>query len=462
MKKVLCLMLSILLLFACPAFAEEDEPAEGFDLAAIDEDFVYVFNLKDPSRSVCGLEKNADEKCYPASTTKILTCIIALENGDLAEEVKVASAADSDRIGGTTAGIHKNEVYTLEELLYGMMLPSGNDCATAIAFHLGGSLEGFADMMNEKAADLGMEHSHFVTPSGLHRDEHYTTARDMALLTAYAMQNETFRTIVGTAETHIQSKSGGDIRLRSSNRFLRNYVATTYKPESVLYEEAIGVKTGETNQAGKCLIAAARRQNAEYGAVLLHGTMPPSRLAAGKKKDAYSTRRYKDARKLLEYAFDHDIATLTAAELAARGLETDLSVTSPKQQPELLSAELSIDWDSAEPFSAPVYSFPAALFSGEDPNAWLTVSYSGEPFAPDAVVGSAQVTIDGTVYFTAPVVCRAVVLPTPTPSPSPTPRPTPTAPPTVGVEAISFETPAPQSTQPPRSFWDFLSCAPRG
>ena len=108
----------------------------------------------------------------------------------------MTDAADSDRVSGSVVGIQKKEEYSLEELLYGMMLPSGNDCANAVAIHLGGSIAGFAEIMNEKAAAIGMEHSHFVTPSGLHSDEHYTTASDLTKIMASACQNPDFCTVM--------------------------------------------------------------------------------------------------------------------------------------------------------------------------------------------------------------------------------------------------------------------------
>lgn len=464
MKKILCLLLSIVLLFGVPAFAEEaSEP--GFDLSTIAEDFVYVFRLDDPLASVCGLERDADEKCYPASTTKILTCIIALETGDLSAEVRVTDAADSDRVSGSVVGIQKKEEYSLEELLYGMMLPSGNDCANAVAIHLGGSIAGFAEIMNEKAAAIGMEHSHFVTPSGLHSDEHYTTARDMAILTAYALQNEQFRKIISTKEFTMKSSEGRRITVRTSNRFLRNYTATTYKPESVLYAEAIGVKTGDTQQAGKCLIAAAQRGDTVYVAILLHGPQPPSTVKKDKEKDKYATQRYKDARALFEYAFEHDEKVLTADALVGRGLQVEWTVESPAGQPELLSATLRIDWNAAEPFAAPYCAFPKEPDSETDPNEWLSIEWTGAPYAPGERMGTALVTIDGVVYFSAPVYCEAVATPTPEPTPTPTPAPTPThiatpySTPEIEVQSVASPTPSPETGF---HLFDWLSCAPRG
>ena len=128
-RHVLCLLLALILSIGTVANADSDT---GFDTKSLAEDYLIVVNAKEPDKAVCGLEKRADERCYPASTTKIMTCIIALEEGDLDQKIKVPASADSDRVAGTTMGLQKDEVFTLRDLIYGMMLPSGNDAAIAI------------------------------------------------------------------------------------------------------------------------------------------------------------------------------------------------------------------------------------------------------------------------------------------------------------------------------------------
>ncbi len=457
MRKILCLLLCAALLFPVLTFSEDTEP-EGFDVESLAEDYWIVVNIDDPLTAVCELEHNPDEQCYPASTTKILTCILAIENGDMQQRVKIPASADSNRVSGSVMGIHKNETWSFEDLVYGMMLPSGNDAATAVAIAMAGSLDSFSELMNAKAAEIGMEHSHFVTPSGLHREEHYTTARDMALLAAYAMQNKTFRTIVATKERTVKCREGRSIVLRTSNRFLRNYYSSSYTPESVLYSEAIGIKTGETNAAGKCLVAAAQRSDTVYIAVLLHGTMPPASAKSDKAKDPYSTKRYKDARKVLEYAFEHDTKSISVADLLDRGLTETMTAEPGETQTDILFGELSIDWDPVAEFTAPVYAFPSALLSDADPNEWLVIERTDDPLAAGEYVGTASVVLDDVVYFTAPIRCTAVVTPSPTPSPSPTPEPTPV--PTAAPDIpVVIETLAPAPSAAP--FWSFLSCAPK-
>ena len=209
-RAILCLFLSMLLL-PFTGSAESDD-STTFDLKSLAEDTVLLVNINDPTHEVLGLARNADTKRYPASTTKILTCIVALEQGDPDEWVTVSKRACDLSERNSKMGLKPKEQYKLIDLLYGLMLPSGNDAAIAIAEHLGGSISNFAALMNEKAAQLGMEHSHFVNPHGLHNAEHYTTARDMAILSAYAMQNPEFSEIVGTVEHVAESKDGRRLR----------------------------------------------------------------------------------------------------------------------------------------------------------------------------------------------------------------------------------------------------------
>lgn len=150
-----------------------------------------VFNL---ATGQCTYGQNLFGKMYPASTTKILTCLVAIEQADLDTQVTVSAHAADQTADSSVANLAEGDAMTLKDLLYGLMLRSGNDAAIAIAETIGGSEEGFAKLMNEKAAALGATHSHFVTPHGLHEDDHYTTVYDMYLIFQAAVQNETFFT----------------------------------------------------------------------------------------------------------------------------------------------------------------------------------------------------------------------------------------------------------------------------
>ncbi len=219
-------------------------------------------------------EKNGDKVLAMASTTKIVTALVAIENSSLNDVVVVSKRAAA--IGGSTVGLKEDERITMEELLYGLMLRSGNDCAIAIAEYIGGSVENFAEMMNDMALELGAYNTSFVTPHGLDRDMHYTTARDLANITAYAMKNELFSKIVATkfissGETGEFNRSYGNI-----NKFLFRL------------DNSDGVKTGYTGNAGKCLVASVKHPHGRYICVVLN-----------------SSDRWKDAERLSEYAAEN-------------------------------------------------------------------------------------------------------------------------------------------------------------
>ena len=192
----------------------------------------------------------ADTRLPMASTTKILTAITVLENAEnLQEEIKIPATATG--IEGSSVYLKSGDVYTVEDLLYGLMLRSGNDCATALALRFGGSIGGFSAKMNAVAQSSGALNSNFENPHGLPCADHYTTATDLSYITCYAMQNPTFEKIVSTKyyePRHWQNK----------NKMLR------------LYEGAIGVKTGYTKEAGRCLVSSARRDNMTLVCTLLN------------------------------------------------------------------------------------------------------------------------------------------------------------------------------------------------
>lgn len=207
--------------------------------------------------------KNPDAPIIPASTAKIMTCILAIEMaGDLSAAVAVPDEAA--RLGGSNSrmGLVRGESLPMRDLLYGLMLVSANDAALAIACHLAGSAEDFAALMNGKAAALGMEDTRFAAPSGVYRSGYTSTAHDMARLMAYAMRNGTFRQIVSAAEYTVPANGvrRHELHLVNSNRLISDPETSSY-----YYEYAIGGKTGTTTVGGKCLVAVAERD----GAVLI-------------------------------------------------------------------------------------------------------------------------------------------------------------------------------------------------
>ncbi len=183
-------------------------------------------------------EEQGDLPLPMASTTKILTAIMIIDDCDLSEKIEIPQAAAG--VEGSSVYLRAGEIYSVEELLYGLMLRSGNDCAVALALHHSGSVERFAQAMNQKAARLGAEDSFFRNPHGLPAEGHHTTARDLALIAAYAMENPTFRKIVSTKYYEPRG-------FRNKNKMLGSF------------EGATGVKTGYTVQAGRCLVTSAER-----------------------------------------------------------------------------------------------------------------------------------------------------------------------------------------------------------
>lgn len=222
-------------------------------------------------------EKNADEKAYPASTTKMLTCVLAIEKGDLDKTLSVSQRAAWTE--DPYVGFQQGDMLKERDLLKALMMVSDNSSAVVLAEGIGGSVEGFAKMMNDKAKEIGLTNSHFVTPNGLPDDDHYSTARDMAKIAAYGWHNEKFREFSGTEMDTIEwvSPVNKCMVVKNSNKLLGTMPGVN------------GIKTGWTNAAGGCLAASAKRDGVQLIAVVLHS-------------DDVNTR-FTEAGKLLEYGF---------------------------------------------------------------------------------------------------------------------------------------------------------------
>lgn len=222
--------------------------------------------------------KDENKRSAMASTTKIMTAIVTLENGDLGDVVKVSSK--SAWTGGSSLKLKTDDEVKLEDLLYGLMLKSGNDAAVAIAEHVGGSVEGFAEMMNKKAAELGLTDTHFVTPHGLDDPEHYTTAKELAIITDYAMKNKKFAQIVSTKE-HNVCINGYTRQISNTNELLG------------ILDGVNGVKTGFTNNAGRCLVTSINRNGWEIIVVVLRADTKKIRTKDSVKIIEYIYKNYK-------------------------------------------------------------------------------------------------------------------------------------------------------------------------
>lgn len=220
--------------------------------------------------------KNETDKRAMASTTKIMTAMIVIQNTNLNNIVEISKKAAGT--GGSRLKINIGDKISVRDLLYGLLLRSGNDAAVALAEYVGGSVEEFANMMNQKAKELYLENTHFVTPHGLDSEEHYTTAYELAILTDYALKNEVFSQIVGT-KTYTITINGYSRTISNTNELLGNL------------NGVYGVKTGFTNGAGRCLVISAKRGDMDLICVV---------LGADTKTD-----RTRDSVKLLEYVFNN-------------------------------------------------------------------------------------------------------------------------------------------------------------
>lgn len=224
--------------------------------------------------------KNPTEQLPMASTTKIMTLLVILENSDPDEIVTVSKKASSQP--EVHLGMRAGEQYRLKDLCYSLMLESHNDSAVALAEHVGGSVEGFAELMNQKALSLGAFHTHFVTPNGLDADGHYSTAEDLAKIAAYAVKQEKFQAITTAADHSFSDLSGKrSFSVTNKNRFL------------TMMDGAIGVKTGFTGKAGYCFVGAIKRADRTLISVVLASRWPP-----------YKEAKWSDTKKLMNYGLN--------------------------------------------------------------------------------------------------------------------------------------------------------------
>jgi len=215
--------------------------------------------------------KSVFDKLYPASTTKILTAYIALKYGNLDDIVTVTDNAVNLESGSQMCGLKSGDKITLRDILYGMLLYSGNDAAVAVAEHISGSVSAFVDLMNKEASELMATHSHFANPDGLHDDNHYTTAYDLYLIFNACIQNETFTRIIDTPSYN------GTVTHSNGTQTMITWNATNYYSQNLVTPPAnvtvIGGKTGTTDQAGSCLILYSKSSaGAPYISIILKAT----------------------------------------------------------------------------------------------------------------------------------------------------------------------------------------------
>lgn len=249
-RGIIGILLSAAVLLGCAPKAEAVSPV-GISAKA------YVLIEAQSGKIIAGKSENT--KLPMASTTKIMSALLLIESGDLDSSFKVNN--DAIMVEGSSMGLREDDIVTKRALCYGMLLPSGNDAANETAYLLAGGAEDFADMMNKRAQQIGMKNTNFVTPSGLHDEDHYSSAYDMALLAREAMKNDTFREICCSKKA----------KLEFGDPPYERWLVNTNKLLS-LYDGCIGIKTGFTDEAGRCLVSAAERNGVTLICVTLNAS----------------------------------------------------------------------------------------------------------------------------------------------------------------------------------------------
>jgi len=369
-KSKFCIIFPVIILilsFVCFASDAPDTSATSVYIA--EADFGEVV-----------FEKAAHEKIYPASTTKIVTALVAIENGNLDDDVTVSqSALDGLVEKGSAVRLKAGDVFTLKELLYDLLLASGNDSANAIAEHIAGSQDAFAKMMNDKVQSLGLENTHFTNPNGLHDDDHYTTAADMWQIAKAAFKNEEFCEIVSTYQFKATSSTKTST---STNRMIN-------KNDEYYYKDCLGGKTGFTTPAGYCLISAAKRNDLTYICAIFN---------------APQNGNFEDTIALYDWAFDNfEIKQLLDASSPIQEIEVPLAKDSDYL---VLNAASSFSWlmpkdmdESKIVRDVEIDEDIAAPISKGDTLGNITLSYDGREYVKIALVASTDVERSQVLYI---------------------------------------------------------------
>ena len=276
MKKcrILCILLSLCLLLPLMAHAD---PAEDDFLTPppdlVEFNYPSDFTVDAPAYALVELKSNSiiygkelDMKRYPASLTKIMTCMLAIEYGNPTDILTVSETALQNlHAAGSSAGLVAGEEMSLDNMLYCIMLWSANEGCNVIGEHISGNVESFVELMNNTAQALGMENTHFANTHGLHDENHYTTVRDMTILARWAWNNETFRRYATTTAYEVPATNKSDVRVLHTT----NYLTSTDVDARYYYSYASGIKTGYTTPAGGCLISTATDGDAEYMSIVM-------------------------------------------------------------------------------------------------------------------------------------------------------------------------------------------------
>ena len=327
--------------------------------------------------------KNENVKMFPASTTKILTAIITIENCNLSDKVTASrEAIISIPPGYSNAEIQPNDTISVQDLLNVFLIHSANEAGYILAEHISGSIENFANLMNEKAKEIGCTNTHFTNPSGIHNENHYSTAYDMSLIAQYCMKNETFRKIVSTPYITFSPSEGKQLKFYNTNDLIIN-------TSKYYYKYAIGIKTGYTSQAKNCLISASSKDGLELIAVI---------LGAAHSEEVSSTR-YVDTINLFNYGFDNYKSTeILARNSVIKNVEVENATKDTKDLSLLAKDTISvlvpknINIDTLEP-SIEINNLSAPISEGAVVGK-ITYNINGENYSTDLVAGNSIIRSD--------------------------------------------------------------------
>lgn len=387
MRIVLCL-LAFMIIFSCiySVFAAGIDEADITAAAVI---------LVDAETGAVLYEKNSDAQRAPASTTKLLTAVLALENLQMDQEITVPPEAQTS---GSNMGLKPGQIVTVETLLYGLLLSSGNDAAVTLAIAISGTVEAFAQKMNEKAQALGMLNSHFVTASGLDAEGHYVTVRDMSILARYAYSIEELRTIMATEEKTLYTVDKSvSYQLENTNLLIHtprlDGNGEPYTGASYLYEYATGMKTGSTRNSDGCLVASAEKDGQKLIALIF-----------GDNSDGEKDR-WKIAAKLFDYGFSN-YRNFSLTELIGGTVGLDV-VGGPVINGAAAKLQcMPVSQEGVEVITLPVDSDLSAIEYTIEPNS----AALNAPISEGTVVGDIEITLNGELLLSGHLIAAEAMM----------------------------------------------------
>jgi len=401
---------------------------------------IYAADASD--LSLCFYSRHADLPYPNGSTTKIMTALLAIEA--LSMDEVLITPREATLLGGTNTmlGLVPDEPMSVEDLLYGLMLVSGNDCAITLAYRIDGSEEAFAERMNERAAELGMVGTNFTNPCGRNVGDNHSTPYDLAVLTVEALKNEQFRKVVSTASYTIPAneKRRDPLLIYNSNRLVSDG-----PPHDFYCPEAIGVKTGAT-ALGTCLVAAAKREDVTIIVVQLG--------LRGEDNKAKREEEFLRALQYFNFIFDYEYTDVDAKTMLGTFSDV-ISVEMPfTVDPELCQLNVHADMNGAHAYRA--IREMDLLLAGDETFDVTVDAHAEAPVKAGQQVGTATFSYHGRVWFTLPLIAdESLVIPeTPTPLPTPEPANTPNMPLITGANEatdtpVPTDTPTPAPTEPP-------------